>query len=133
MINASLIESKFLRSRPKLDFTKLWGETTNSIKKIILENVNFQTDEKPIINCFYDNERWWLLSNDSLYIMNFTMSKYQFKELEKVEIPQGFYQLASNEELSAIQIIGKNNPIELFIEPLSWAVIYSILKFLKGK
>jgi hypothetical protein len=132
-MNASLIESKFLRSRPKLDFTKLWSETNNSIKETILKNVNLCADEVPIINCYQDNHHWWLLSNDSLYIMNSTIGKYKFKEFDRVEIPQNFYQDVSNGELSTIQIRSESSHIELIIEPLSWSVIYSILKFVVRK
>ena len=129
MINASLIKSKFLRSRPKLHFTKSWSETANHIKQIILEDIKLRTGEEPVINFYKDKQHWWLLSNNSLYIRNFVIDEYEFRDFKEIEPPQNFYQGVNVEESSAVQVIAEDSYIQLVIEPASWAIVYSILKF----
>ena len=54
MKSISVVESKFLRSKPSTTFTKLWKETDELKKVIILSNIH-------------------LLNNDSLYCHIFLM------------------------------------------------------------
>lgn len=132
-MNASLIQSKFSRSRPSLKITKLWKETGTGVKEVILKNITLAEDEVPIISC-YNNQQWWLLSNKSLFVMSSAgANKYPFKDFIKIEISNEIYEDPVCKYPKTIRIFINNGFVELFIEPLSWAVIYSILKFVAGK
>jgi hypothetical protein len=129
MINASIIESKFLRSRPKLEFTRLWKETDEWRKTPILKDIIFNMGEIPLISYFQDDLCWWLISNESLYIKKGKVVKFTFKELVKVDITPLLGTEICKTELSGLEVYTENDHIDLFVERLSWPVIYTILQF----
>ena len=129
MINASVIENKFIRSKSKLEFTNLWKQIDNSLKQVILKDTNLNLGEIPLISYFKDDLQWWLISNESLYIKNGNIVKLAFKELIKVDLTPLLGTEISKAELTNLELFVKNGRIELFVERLSWPIIYSILQF----
>lgn len=129
-MNVSLIKSKFLRSRPNLQLTRLWEQNDNVIKEDIAGSIKLSEDEVPIISYYPSNHYWWLLSNNALYVTEIgAVTKYDFKDLKAVEIPQ----ISDNDEGQQLKIIHKGDIINLNIEISSWAVLYSIFKFVIAK
>lgn len=135
MINPSLIESKFLRAKNTGDFnfTKTWKQTDSEVKRIILQDVNFDQTEVPIINYYRDELHWWLMSNNVLYIKRGTVSNYEFKEIEKADIPLLWKGEVAKMQVTGIQIFYKGDQIDLFVEPLSWPIVFTLINFVAGK
>jgi hypothetical protein len=131
MIHPSIIESKFLRYKSVTPFirTKTWKETDDIIKSTILQLVDFDINENPIIVYYQDNLYWWLITNNALYISDTIATKYQFKEIESIDIASLWNGKATKTEIPSIDIYWKDDKIDLLIEPLTWPVISQILKF----
>jgi hypothetical protein len=129
MINASVIESKFTRSKAKLEFTRLWKEMDDSQKRVILKDINLNVGEIPLISYFKDDLHWWIISNESLYIKNSNVVKFTFQELVKVDITPLLGTEIAKVELTSLELYIKNGHIDLFVERLSWPIIYTILQF----
>ncbi len=133
MINSSLIESKFLRSKRKFNFTKLWREGNESIRSSILDKIVFDTGEFPIIYYFKDDSLWWVLSNGSIHVKTQSVQKLRFKDVKRIGIDPLLSGDINKKEIESVQVYTNHGAYNLPVEKFSWPIIFEILQFVVKK
>ncbi len=134
MKTVSSIESKYLRFGLVTAFTRLVKEMSDEDRDMITKNIQFLSNEIPVLCFFPNNEYWWILTTSRLILNENKKTTFiSFDNIKQVTLSDIINDKIEKRNCKTVHLVLKNDLVlNLNVEQNTWHAVYNILKFVRG-